>query len=281
MRWVAGPHLAHPGDPLTLMKPIAAAFMAVLVLVTPAWPAAEEEEVNNGQDITRPLRRVDLRYQYQNLPPHENDNEHSYTIGGDLPFALAPGWTLGTRIELPRILTDAPEGDLTLGEGDLLVQALLIHTLSERWGVAAGTQLVFPTAPEDETGGGKYRIVPTAAVRASLPDLGKGVWALVIVRYDTDFAGESDRQGRKDLIVQPVLNVPLPHSLFLNVMPAIKYNLDEERPRDRGRWFIPFQVMVGWVWARKVVGSIEVGVPLIHDYQQYDVKVELRFGFFF
>ena len=73
------------------MRPIAAALMAVLVLVTPAWPATEEEEVNNGQDITQPSRRIDLRYQYLNLPPHRNDNSHIFTVRGDMPFPLAAG----------------------------------------------------------------------------------------------------------------------------------------------------------------------------------------------
>ena len=66
----------------------------------PADAAADEkaQEVNNGQDITRPLARLDLRYGYQNVPkaPHGHDDMHIYTLRMDKPFAISPEWMLAT-----------------------------------------------------------------------------------------------------------------------------------------------------------------------------------------
>ena len=39
--------------------------------------------------------------------------------------------------------------------------------------------------------------------------------------------------------------------------------------------------MVGKMINKSVVGSIEVGVPIIDDYRVYDFKLETRLGFFF
>jgi hypothetical protein len=89
-------------------------WLAVLVIAVslvggPLWAA--EEEVNNGQDPTKPLTRLDFRYQYQNLPPDDYDNAHIFTPRADKPFVLAPGWSLATRIDLPLFITDAVSPD--------------------------------------------------------------------------------------------------------------------------------------------------------------------------
>jgi hypothetical protein len=39
--------------------------------------------------------------------------------------------------------------------------------------------------------------------------------------------------------------------------------------------------MVGKMLARSLVASIEIGVPIVHDYQAYDFKFEASVGFFF
>jgi hypothetical protein len=39
--------------------------------------------------------------------------------------------------------------------------------------------------------------------------------------------------------------------------------------------------MVGKMVTRSIVVSIEIGVPIVDDYQVYDFKLEARVGFFF
>jgi hypothetical protein len=249
---------------------------------------AAEEEVNNGQDPTRPLTRLDFRYQYQNLPPDDHDNAHIITPRADKPFVLAPGWSLATRIDLPLFITDAvspdnPGGAYLFGIGDMLVQGLLINTLSKRFAVAGGAQMIFPTASRDTMGAGKYRLVPTLGARYNLPEITPGSWAAFLLRYDYDFAGESDRRHISELQLAPLVNVALPDSWFVNLYPSsdIRYNFAAKRPGDAGRWFLPFNFMVGKLLTRSIVASLEIGVPIVNDYQVYDFKLEGRVGFFF
>jgi hypothetical protein len=249
---------------------------------------AAEEEINNGQDPTRPLTRFDFRYQYQNLPPDENDNVHIFTPRADKPFVLAPHWSLATRIDLPLFLTEALspdnlDGDYEFGLGDLLLQGLLLNALSQRFAWAVGAQLIFPTASHDHMGGGRYRLVPTLGARYSLPEITPGSWAAFLIRYDVDYAGDDDRGHISELQLAPLVNIALPGLWFVNLYPSsdIRYNFTSKRPGDTGRWFFPFNFMVGKMLARSIVTSVEIGIPIVDDYQVYDFKLEARIGFFF
>ncbi len=61
----------------------------------------------------------------------------------------------------------------------------------------------------------------------------------------------------------------------------IRYNFAAKRPGDSGRWFFPFNFMVGQMVTRSIVASLEMGVPIVNDSQVYDFKLEARIGFFF
>jgi hypothetical protein len=250
--------------------------------------AQEQTEVNTGQDPTKPLTRLDLRYQYQNAPPGDHDNVHIITPRVDKPFVLAPAWSLATRLDLPLFITDGvsadnQDGDYTFGLGDLLIQALLINAPTPRFGWAAGAQAIFPTATEDLTGSGKYRIVPTLGARYTLPEVTKGTFFAMVARYDTSVAGDDDRRDIDELQLGPLFHLQLPDLWFVDLYPStdIRYNAGDKRPGDTGRWFVPLNVMVGKMLNPRTVTSIEVGVPIIDDYQVYDFKVEARVGFFF
>ena len=59
---------------------------------------ADSGDVNTGQDITRPLTRVDLRLSYQ-LTPNER-NSTTFILRTDKPYVLGDGWTLALRGDL-------------------------------------------------------------------------------------------------------------------------------------------------------------------------------------
>lgn len=250
--------------------------------------AAAAEEANNGQDPTKPLTRIDVRYQYQNAPPTANDNVHIITPRADKPFPLGGGWTLGMRIDLPMFVTevvnpDNPGGSQHFGMGDVLIQGLLIKAESKDFAWAVGVQAIFPTASEDGMGGGKYRLVPTVGARWNTPGLGAGTWLALVGRYDFDVAGKDNRRHVSEFQFSPTFNVPLSHGWFLNLYPStdIRYNAADKRPGDTGRWFVPANFMVGKMVSKSTVASVEVGVPIVNDYKVYDFKVEARVGFFF
>jgi hypothetical protein len=81
----------------------------------------------------------------------------------------------------------------------------------------------------------------------------------------------------------PLVNIGLPDGWFVNLYPSsdIRYNFAAKRPGDSGRWFVPFNFMVGKMVTRSIVASLEMGVPIVNDYQVYDFKLEARVGFFF
>jgi hypothetical protein len=165
----------------------------------------------------------------------------------------------------------------------MLLQGLLIYAPTQRFAVVGGTQMIFPTASRDNMGAGKYRLVPTLGARYNLPEITKGSWAAFLLRYDYDVAGESDRRHISELQLAPLVNIALPDGWFVDLYPSsdIRYNFAAKRPGDAGRWFVPFNVMVGKLVTRSIVASLEMGVPIVNDYQVYDFKLEARVGFFF
>ena len=265
------------------------AVLGLTVALLAAMPsAAEEEEINNGQDITRPLQRIDLRYQYLDLPPATKDTQHIFTLRYDKPIPLDAHWQLAFRFDVPLIYTNAlsndnPGGACRFGVSDFLAQGFLIYVIDNRWAVAGGTQLILPTGSLSSTTFGAYRLVPTAAVRAGLPEISPGSFFAGVVRYDFDFAGRSERAHKSELQLSPLLNVNLPDRWFVTLFPStdIKINLTGKRPGDSGRLFLPFNAMAGKMITKSIVGSLEIGVPIVNDYKQYDFKMEFRVGFFF
>lgn len=244
--------------------------------------AEEEASVNNGQDMTRPLARFDLRYEYQNAPGSKNDNVNVTTFRIDKSFALSEKWLLSTRLDVPVMVSDVksldnPRGAHQFGMGDVLAQAMVIHTPSTHFAWAVGAQLVLPTATKDEMGTGRYRVVPTVGARWTTDRLMRGSWFALGVRWDKDFASNrSNSTKTNELQLAPMFNIPLPHNAFINLFPSsdIRYNLGDKRSRDKGRWFVPANVMVGKMIRKNVVTSVEVGVPIIKDYRVYDFKTE-------
>jgi hypothetical protein len=241
--------------------------------------APDPEPLNTGQDVTRPLARVDMRAGYSQ--GNDGTNTGTFILRHDRPVRLGEGTTLGLRVDLPVVVNDAAnasgERNLAGGLGDVLVQALVSHALDRDWAIGAGAQLTAPSAMRDRFGGGRWRAVPTAGVRYSLTDqISPGSFALAAARYDVDFAGESRRPRRRKAQFSPTVNVVLPERYFVTLLPSTDIRLNTAT----GRWFVPANVAVGRVWPGSMVASAEIGVPIIRDYPVYDVKAELRVGFF-
>lgn len=244
----------------------------------PVPPEGEHEEINNGQDPSRPVRRFDLRYQHQQ--PDEGLNVNLLTLRMDWPIAIAEGWKLNTRIDLPFAYSDVPSadnpnGDHEAGVGDVLVQALLIRPLNKQWAVFGGLQAIFPTASQDQFGSGSMRLLPTIGARWAPDWMPKGWWVAGLVRYDFDVWKDDNRESTSDLILEPVLNIALPEHWFVTISPEFKYSLIEDA------WFLPIDFTVGKMLTPKIIASVEFKHELYDEYPQYDWAVEFRIGFFF
>lgn len=251
----------------------------------------EKGEINNGQDITKPLTRVDLRYEYRNLSKTDSnhDDVHIATVRVDKPFDLSPNWILATRLDIPFMLTnkrsiDNYKGNTEFAPGDLLLQALVINIINEDIAWTAGAQLVLPTAAKDTTGTGSYRIVPTAGLRIATNEVLDGSWFALAARWDKDFASSRSHAGKvNELQLAPMVNIPLQNAWFINLFPStdIRYNMGDKRNTDSGRWFVPANALIGKMLTKNLVGTMELGVPIVQQYQVYDFKTEMRLGYFF
>jgi hypothetical protein len=249
---------------------------------------AEDKVVNNGMDITRPLTRFDVRYQFQNLPSPANGNNNIFILRADRPFTLESNMKLSTRIDMPFLVSNAIgpdnlDGKTKAGLGDFLAQAHFIYVPSQRFAYLTGAQFMFPTASTDEMGSGKYTILPTLGARMDMHEISRGSFSAMLFRYNVDYAGNSSRKHISELQFAPFVLINLPQLWFINLFPSpdIRYNFADERPGDKGRWFIPLDFMVGKMLNKTTVVSMEVSIPIIKDYNVYDFKAEVRVGFFF
>ncbi|MBI3804220.1 MAG: hypothetical protein HY282_10715 [Nitrospirae bacterium] len=247
-----------------------------------------ESESDNGLDPTNPISRTDLRYQYQNLPPSNHDRFHSLALRGDQLYIMSQEWAWATRLDLPLVITnqassDNPSGDTKLGFGDVLLQAIVINRPSSTFAWMAGSQFILPTASQDQMGAGKYQIIPSAAARWTLTGQREGSWFAPLVRYAVDVAGEDNRNRIREFQFAPSLNLTLTEGWFLNFYPSsdIRYNFEAQRPGDSGKWFIPFDFLVGRKWSPTTIGTLEVSFPLVQQYQVYDFKIEANIYFLY
>lgn len=240
---------------------------------------------NDGQDATRPVRRIDLRPNFTKRGRSGEYDAWSYTLRHDRPVPLGNGWKLGLRIDLPLLYnnlpTDAdPAGSYRVGFGDVLGQAVLIRTFDARMAVGAGTQVIVRTGGGDQFGSGLWRLVPMMGLRYKLPEISAESFVTGAMRYDVDVAGP-DRNGHvRSLQFSPTFNIGLPDRMFLTLFPSydIRYNFLSRS------WFVPLDVQFGKVWSDRIVTSLEIGAPIYYTRGTepvYRFKLEGQIGFFF
>jgi len=259
----------------------------ILAVPVAAAQPAGGNDFNTGQDITRPLARLDARYPYQLLA--KKRSKDIFTLRTDRPIVLNDHGGIGTRMDLPLVLTNKktarePGGPYKFGLGDVLGQVLLIRKFDDLWAAAAGSEAVFPTSRTDQMGNGKYQIVPTLGVRRKLPGVSSGSFAALLMRYAVDYAGSKKRDGISTLEMAPMVNWVFPRQWFVTAFPSTDLQINFQ---DHGAVFLPFDLMSGKIISNKAVFSLEVGFPMYHsgDLSQfntsYEFKTEARIGFFY
>jgi hypothetical protein len=242
---------------------------------------AEEEELNTGEDFTRPPTRYDLRYEYQNKGG--GVDQSNYILRRDVTWKLSEQWQLATRLDVPFISSNEtgsnnPNGGTLFGLGDVLVQAVLIDSPTERFAFAGGLRGVFPTETKEELGAGKYQLLPVGGVRWKLPELSHGSFFEFITLYDCDLGGKSNRKHISELQMSPTLNIALPNRWFVELFPSQDIVLN---CLDGHKWFVPADIMIGRNLTKRVVASLELSVPLIKEFTLYDFKLQARLSFNF
>lgn len=154
--------------------------------------ANEAQEFDEGEDITTIPQRIDFRYQFRAL---SGDKDRStFTTRIEKPFRLRDKWELGTRLDLPVIYSeeasrDNPDGDWRAGTGDMLLQGVLIREFDQNNAFGFGSQLIVPTATEDQMGKGKVQLSPTIAWKTAMNRVSKGSLFIPLLRYAFDIGG--------------------------------------------------------------------------------------------
>jgi hypothetical protein len=195
---------------------------------------------------------------------------------------LTQQWSIALRGDLPFVVRDPltadnPAGQYVSGLGDADVQAALIRQFDSRWAAGAGLRFVAPTGDEDITGG-KWRALPVAGARYSLPELTTGSYAEALVRYDVSFAGDPTRRNISNLQLAPMLNINLPDRWFFTLYPntEIRINYGDSIPGQTGRLFLPVDFMIGRNVMKDVTLSLELSAPVIKDYPVYNFRTVSR-----
>jgi hypothetical protein len=218
----------------------------------PAQQETSAQELNNGDDFTRPLNLLQLRFEYNAAPGTPRQvTSGVLTLRADRQINLAPNWQLALRTDFPfvaknPITPDNPDGNFLYGLGDADAQASLIHSLNTRWAVGFGARLIADTGT-DRLGSGQWQIMPGAAIRTMLPEIGPDSYFVPLVRYDVSFAGDSSRKNISNLQVAPTLNLDLPANWFITFYPSpdIRVNFGDPVTGQTGRFFLPFD-FAGW-----------------------------------
>ena len=181
----------------------------------PAVVVAQAE--NTGQDFLRPLNMFQLRYEYETAPGSGSEKGTISTVTSDIVtlradhrIDLSPQWAVGLRADLPflakdPISSDNPSGNYVYGVGDADFQAALIHEFNARWVAGFGARLFAPTGG-DVLGTGKWQIMPGAAVRYALFEVGPGSYFEPFWRYEVSFAGDPSKKNISNLQFAPTLN---------------------------------------------------------------------------
>lgn len=264
------------------MRNVFSLLLATLMLLAVGTCLADVP--NNGEDVTRPVTRIDLRAKGQVGVDKIDGKDIILTLRSDMAINLPHKWQLGLRADAPvEFFYCSCKGDACANDcknarhmGDSLFQIFLITPDYNRWTFGIGAKAIFPTGGKNlAIGDGKYRILPSFAFKYDLHNVSEGSYVGAILRQDWSYAGYASVPKVLRSYIQPSFNWNLPLGWFINSAPEIIYN------GYTHRWFVPFDLMIGKMITSKLVVSLEYETALVYAYPQYRSQLEFRLGFFF
>lgn len=255
----------------------------VLAFVTAGTLSAHphrSEEPNNGEDVTRPLTRIDQRIEYQRGDNGPQSRAWIATLRMDKSIHFPNKWQIGLRADLPYEWYRCCNKSNCLTSvdcfGDSLAQIFIIPPSIGRWTWAYGLHVIFPTAGDNlQVGEGKLQLLPSFAFKYDLGFLSPGAYIGLIAREAFSVAGYASAPYVSQTYLQPFFNWNFPHGWFITMSPEMRYN------RTISKWFVPFDIMLGKMLNPKLVVSLEYECAIVYDYKQFTQEVEFRVGFFY
>jgi hypothetical protein len=255
---------------------------------TTTLPAADSQSTGETQgdpddDPTRPINSFDLRYRFEDHSTTSKNDKQFLTYRVNSKITLNSQWKLGLRADLPLTATNAvsatnPSGAYEYGVGRPLVQAYLANVLDDRWAYAFGSKITAPTISGAEFGSGNWEAFPGVAVRYMLPEISEGSYFVPQIGYNFSFAQSFPSRNEKNLQFGPELNLALPQGWFAVLYPStdIRVNYGDALSGQTGHLFLPLDFSVGRKFAKNIVTSLEISVPIVEAYPVYKFKTEAR-----
>jgi hypothetical protein len=241
---------------------------------------ASPESDYNGDDITRPESKFQLRLEDKNTGATTKIDTITSYLQAEGVLDLKSIWGFSWLAQLPLVskpVTTSGETNRDFGVGDIEVQAVLFRPIDERWAFGLGARLVSPSA-EDSLGNGKWQIMPGFGIRYEFLEYGSDTYFVPKIRYALSVGGDPSRRKIAEPQIAPSLTIGLPDHWFVTLFPSydIRINFGEPSSGQTGRLFFPFDASVGRKFGDTFVVSLEGSVPIVKDYPVYNFKTELR-----
>lgn len=245
-------------------------------------PREESGETKNfGNDLTRPLTRIDLGSNFVKQQGSRESVILTPQVGipidlddstSKLNFRVLVPFLLGTN----RISRDNPDGDWKTGFGDLAAEIAYVRHEPGQIGFAIGGDFVFPTATSREMGQGKYLFAPLLGASYLLPDLGPDSYVAIFLRDFFSYAEEYDSQNVHELSIEPQFQWQFADHWYVLVNPNMVINW-----RKDGRMFLPLTTSVGTMIAGHFRIAAEGSIALVNDYDLYQWYAGFTLTYFF
>jgi hypothetical protein len=163
----------------------------------------------------------------------DRDTQYVFNIQSTVPIHFG-AWTLFNRTILP--LIDQPGSEpgqgYTFGIGDIQPTLFLSPPSSKSFIWAFGPVFQFPSASSTSLGTGKWEIGPTAAAILT------GSWWQVGAQVNNlwSFAGDASRPAVNTMLLQPQVNLFLPHDWYFTFGPQMTANW---KASSGNQWTVP------------------------------------------
>lgn len=250
--------------------------------------APELLRANNGFDLTRPQTAFELRgLDEASSNDTSKTNRAQMAVRLESTIPLGVDWRLGAHAQAPFVQKatttfETGSADREFGLGDASFQAVVAHTINDRWAAAVGTRVVAQTAA-GSLGGGEWQVQPGLGVRYMLSELGEDSYFVPSLRYAMSIPGSEKSRRISEPQIAPTLNINLPGPFFITFYPSndIRINYGAPLAGQTGRLFLPFDALIGVRLNDQVALSLEGSVPIVKAYPVYNFKTELKLRILF
>jgi len=240
------------------------------------------EGINTGQNFTQPLARTEWIYRYQQLTGDLEASRFLHRLY--VPYRFESGWIFSGRYEISTLYTDLPSrdnpnGDYEFGLGDIGTRFLFVRPSETRWALAAGVELLWPTASQDQMGFGKYVAGLTVGITYQPESWELGGYIGVLVTDLFDYAGKDNRPDIHETLIQPTVNYNFEMAdsfWFVTFVPEMRFNWEQDNDM-----FLPLKTTIGRLFSEDMVVTAGFNVPVVNEYDLYDWQIEMGISFFF